>query len=137
MRRFPSGSVSMFSGLISRCTNTRRYGPEPGPSASLSNLTIRSTGNGRRGATGNLTEKEFTLLRGLIHQKAGIHLSEAKKPLLVGRLSRRLRELGLPPESLDHCRLPGEVGMQHLEGDLPFQMEVSAPVDPAVTAGPQ
>jgi len=42
-----------------------------------------------------LTTREFALFQGLIHREAGIHLSEAKQALLVGRLSRRLRELGL------------------------------------------
>ena len=42
-----------------------------------------------------ITEKEFTLFQSLIYQKAGIYLSSAKKALLVGRLSRRLRELNL------------------------------------------
>lgn len=42
-----------------------------------------------------LTAREFALFQGLIHREAGIHLSEVKQALLVGRLSRRLRELGL------------------------------------------
>jgi chemotaxis protein methyltransferase CheR len=39
--------------------------------------------------------REFSLLRGLIHKEAGIYLSEAKAALVVGRLSRRLRDLQL------------------------------------------
>jgi chemotaxis protein methyltransferase CheR len=39
--------------------------------------------------------QEFRLFQRLIHEQAGIFLSEAKRTLLVGRLSRRLRELGL------------------------------------------
>ena len=42
-----------------------------------------------------LSPREFALFQGLIHREAGIHLSEAKQALLVGRLSRRLRELGI------------------------------------------
>lgn len=42
-----------------------------------------------------LTDREFKLFQGLIHREAGIYLSEVKKALLVGRLSRRVRELGL------------------------------------------
>lgn len=42
-----------------------------------------------------LTSAEFALLRGLIYREAGIHLCEAKKALLVARLSQRIRELGL------------------------------------------
>lgn len=43
----------------------------------------------------NISDREFNLLRELIKSKAGIHLNESKKALLVGRLTRRLRELGL------------------------------------------
>lgn len=42
-----------------------------------------------------LTDREFKLFQSLIHEEAGIYLSEVKKALLVGRLSRRIRELGL------------------------------------------
>ena len=42
-----------------------------------------------------LNDREFKLFQSLIHQEAGIYLSEVKKALLVGRLSRRIRELGL------------------------------------------
>jgi chemotaxis protein methyltransferase CheR len=42
-----------------------------------------------------ISNHEFDALRGLVHREAGIFLSEAKRALLVGRLSRRLRELGL------------------------------------------
>jgi chemotaxis protein methyltransferase CheR len=41
-----------------------------------------------------LTEREFTRYQRLVYKEAGIWLSTAKKALLVGRLSRRLRELG-------------------------------------------
>ncbi len=42
-----------------------------------------------------ISAKEFALFRDLIHRESGIFLSEAKKALVVGRLGRRLRELGL------------------------------------------
>ncbi len=42
-----------------------------------------------------LSEREFGLFQGLIQREAGIYLSEIKKALLVGRLARRVRELGL------------------------------------------
>ncbi|HET9318111.1 MAG TPA: protein-glutamate O-methyltransferase CheR [Vicinamibacteria bacterium] len=42
-----------------------------------------------------IKEREFRLFQQLIVAEAGIFLSSVKKPLLVGRLSRRLRELGL------------------------------------------
>ena len=44
-------------------------------------------------ALSRMSGKEFALFQGLIHKEAGIHLSEAKQALVVGRLSRRLREL--------------------------------------------
>jgi chemotaxis protein methyltransferase CheR len=40
-------------------------------------------------------DREFRLFQELIHKRAGIWLSPAKKTLLVGRLSKRLRELGI------------------------------------------
>lgn len=43
----------------------------------------------------DVTEKEFRQFQELIHREAGIYLSTAKKALLVGRLTRRLRELSL------------------------------------------
>ena len=42
-----------------------------------------------------ITDREYSLLRQLVHREAGINLGPAKRELLVGRLSRRLRELGL------------------------------------------
>lgn len=41
-----------------------------------------------------LTDREFRMLQQLIYREAGIHLSDAKKALVSGRLSRRLRVLG-------------------------------------------
>jgi chemotaxis protein methyltransferase CheR len=42
-----------------------------------------------------LTTEEFRLFQQHVRKEAGIHLSDAKRPLLVGRLARRLRELGI------------------------------------------
>jgi len=42
-----------------------------------------------------ITEREFVLFRNLIHLESGIFLGPTKKALLMGRLSRRLRTLGL------------------------------------------
>lgn len=42
-----------------------------------------------------ITDQEFSLFQALIYREAGIYLCPAKKALLVGRLARRLRELGL------------------------------------------
>lgn len=43
---------------------------------------------------GDLADREFLGYQRLIYGAAGIHLTLPKKALLVGRLSRRLRELG-------------------------------------------
>ncbi len=42
-----------------------------------------------------LSEAEFTRLRTLVHQTTGIALADGKQELVYGRLSRRLRALGL------------------------------------------
>lgn len=42
-----------------------------------------------------MTDAEFRKLQVLIRQEAGIHLEPAKRSLLIARLSRRLRALGL------------------------------------------
>ena len=42
-----------------------------------------------------LTNREFALFQRLIHRQTGIYLPEAKKALVVARLSRRLRALDL------------------------------------------
>ena len=42
-----------------------------------------------------LSDHEFSNLRNLIEREASIHLSSAKKALVIARLSRRLRALGL------------------------------------------
>lgn len=49
------------------------------------------------GPTGRpLTDREFRSFQRLIHEETGIFLSDAKRALLVGRLSRRMRELQMP-----------------------------------------
>ncbi len=40
-------------------------------------------------------DREFRLFQGMVHREAGIWLAPVKKALLVGRLARRLRALGL------------------------------------------
>ena len=42
-----------------------------------------------------LSDREFALFQRLIHRETGIFLPEAKKALVVARLGRRLRTLGL------------------------------------------
>jgi chemotaxis protein methyltransferase CheR len=41
------------------------------------------------------TDREFRLFQKLVYEHAGIHLPPVKRALLSGRLSRRIRELGL------------------------------------------
>lgn len=42
-----------------------------------------------------ITDAEFERLRSLVYRECGIHLSDSKKSLLVSRLAKRLRALGL------------------------------------------
>src|ERR1700743_3059671 len=42
-----------------------------------------------------ITDQECSLFQSLIYREAGIYLSAAKKALLVGRLAKRVRLLGL------------------------------------------
>ncbi|HSN90486.1 MAG TPA: protein-glutamate O-methyltransferase CheR [Anaeromyxobacteraceae bacterium] len=46
-------------------------------------------------STASVSDRDFTRFQGLIHREAGIWLSPIKKALLVGRLAKRLRALGL------------------------------------------
>ena len=41
------------------------------------------------------TDRHFSLLRGLVTRHAGIHMSDAKRQLIYGRLTRRIRALEL------------------------------------------
>ena len=41
------------------------------------------------------TDKDFARIRDLVKRNTGIHLSDAKKNMVYGRLSRRLRQLGM------------------------------------------
>jgi chemotaxis protein methyltransferase CheR len=54
---------------------------------------------------GELSDHEFALFQALIQREAGIFLSPVKKPLLVGRLGRRVRDLGLPSFGAYYRRL--------------------------------
>ncbi len=42
------------------------------------------------------SERDFALFQRLIREQAGIHLTASKKDLLVARLQKRVRELGVP-----------------------------------------
>ena len=43
-----------------------------------------------------LSDQEFGGFRSFIHREAGIHLQPTKKPLVAGRLLKRVRELSMP-----------------------------------------
>lgn len=43
----------------------------------------------------SISDREFALFQGLMHNLAGVHLSSTKKPLVCGRLLRRLQQLGM------------------------------------------
>ena len=61
-------------------------------------------------ATLSITDREFALVQALIYRESGIHLSEAKRALLVRRLSGRLRELGLGSFSAYYRRVKDRGG---------------------------
>lgn len=52
----------------------------------------------------SIGDKEFGILAKLVHEECGIVLADAKKGLVVSRLTRRLRELGLS-DFPSYCRL--------------------------------
>lgn len=55
-----------------------------------------------------LSHREFGLFQKLIYRAAGIFLSNAKQALVEGRLSRRIRDLGMPSFSAYYEHLSGE-----------------------------
>ncbi|MBU3057622.1 CheR family methyltransferase [Pseudomonas indica] len=62
--------------------------------------------SGERGASCPpvLSDQEFRQFRTLLHEVAGISMSDAKKPLVSGRLAKRIRQCGLGSYS-DYFRL--------------------------------
>src|SRR5262249_58316487 len=60
------------------------------------------------------TDADFESLRGLARQLAGISLSESKRELVYGRVSRRLRELGLTSFADYRALLAGPQGQAEL-----------------------
>ena len=65
-----------------------------------------------------LSDGEFRQFRELIHRIAGISLSEAKKPLVSGRLSKRLRQHALPSYGAYFQRLQRDQGELQMAVDL-------------------
>jgi len=51
-----------------------------------------------------LSDREFVQFQQLIHREAGIWLADTKRALLIGRLARRLRDLGLDSFGAYHRR---------------------------------
>jgi len=74
----------------------------------------RTPPGGESHALPAIGDAEFGLLRALVHQEAGIFLSDAKKLLLAGRLARRLRTLGLR-SFMEYYRLVRADGEERLE----------------------
>ncbi|HWW04618.1 CheR family methyltransferase [Collimonas sp.] len=60
-------------------------------------MTIKSTARPVAASARDflLTDSDFSRVRALIHQRAGIALGEQKREMVYSRLSRRLRELGM------------------------------------------
>ena len=51
------------------------------------------------------SERDFTLFQRLIREQAGIYLTASKKDLLVARLQKRVRELGVPSFGAYYARV--------------------------------
>jgi chemotaxis protein methyltransferase CheR len=58
-------------------------------------VTVRTSDDTFSALADSVSEADFLLFQRLIEREAGIHLAPVKKALLVGRLARRLRELGI------------------------------------------
>ncbi len=55
-----------------------------------------------------VSDEEFARFQALVHREAGIWLAPAKKALLVGRLARRLRELGIASYGAYYARVEAD-----------------------------
>ena len=61
-----------------------------------------------------ISDQEFQAFKTLVYQKAGIALAPAKRALLVSRLSKRMRTLGLPTFQAYYDCVTGEAGAEEL-----------------------
>ncbi len=59
------------------------------------NVARRRGGAASAGAQAAVSDRDFARFQALINKEAGIWLAPVKKALLVGRLARRIRELGV------------------------------------------
>lgn len=75
----------------------------------LSGDVARREGESRKALSRDFefSDKDFKFIRTLVAEKTGIVLSDAKRDLVYGRLSRRLRHLGIERFS-DYCQLLAE-----------------------------
>ncbi len=74
-----------------------------------------ATATARKAREFNFSEKDFEQLRELVYRHTGIRMADNRRDLIYGRLSRRLRALGLTSFS-DYCRYIEE-------GDDPEELE--------------
>lgn len=61
-----------------------------------------------------ISDREFVLFRDLVHRESGINLTDNKKQLVIGRLGKRLRVLGLKSFKDYYSYLVGEGGLDEL-----------------------
>jgi chemotaxis protein methyltransferase CheR len=73
---------------VSRIASRASRAPPRGPPAG-------AVGSAVQAFAVSVSDEDFALFQALINREAGIWLSPVKKALLAGRLSRRLRELGI------------------------------------------
>jgi hypothetical protein len=67
------------------------WGPNSHETVDAADLTAR----GQPQPDGHMSDADFAAFAKLIHAKTGIVINDAKRSMLVSRLSRRLRDLGL------------------------------------------
>ena len=73
----------------------------------MSNVHAASSTHRWQTAVPVISDREFELFQTFIHRETGIYLSASKKTLLVARLARRLRELGLTSFEAYYRRVVG------------------------------
>ena len=127
----PSRSNRRFSGLMSRWTSPAPWAWERAPSASRRSRRVlsRESGPSRSDQLGQVGSRD--VLHRVPDQTAPS--SDVVDVDQVGMIEPRC-ELGLPAEPLDHGGVLNQGGMQHLERDQSFQVQVPHPVHPSEAA---